>query len=315
MRARVLKSTGSWYGVQLPGGWHVSARLRGRFRSWDIQHTNPIAVGDWVEVAFSEEDDTMLITSLEPRENYIVRRSVKRSKQVHILAANLDQALLLVTPRRPLTHPEFIDRFLVTAKAYGIPAALLFNKIDLCADDSAYAADLKALKGVYEGIYRCVEVSVQRGIGLNAVRELLRDKVSLVAGHSGVGKSSLINALEPGLGLRIQALSEQHQQGQHTTTFSEMHPLHFGAYVVDTPGIKGFGLVDVNREETADYFPEFFARKGACKFYNCLHLEEPGCAVREALDRAEIAPSRYRSYLSLIREEEDGGNRKTKRAD
>lgn len=304
MEALVLKSTGSWYEVQLPDARRLPARLRGRFRSSDIKHTNPLAVGDWVEVTLNEEEDTALITALRPRKNYIVRKSVKLSKQTHILAANLDQALLVVTLQHPLTHPEFIDRFLVTAEAYGVPAILVFNKLDLYVEDPARLADLRALKGIYERIgYPCLEVSAKSGAQLSLVEDKLKGKVSLVAGHSGAGKSSLINALEPELNLKVKALSEQHRQGQHTTTFAEMHPLGFGGYVVDTPGIKGFGVVDMAKGEMGDYFPEFFALKSNCRFYNCLHQQEPGCAVKRALKQAAIAPSRYRSYLSLMSEE------------
>ncbi len=293
----VMKSTGSWYDVRSQDGKTVKCKIRGKIRLKGLRTTNPVAVGDKVRFEMQDEE-TGVITGIEPRMNYIVRRSVNLSRAAHILAANIDQALLLVTLKEPLTLPAFVDRFLVTAEAYHIPAVLIFNKIDIYSE-----AELDTLRGfasVYWDVgYRCLEVSAETGEGLETVRKLLANKVSLLSGHSGVGKSTLANAVDSGLKLRTAALSESFRMGQHTTTFAEMHPLSFGGYVIDTPGIKGFGLVDFEKTEIAERFPEMRALMSGCKSHNCVHVDEPQCAVKEAVEDGRIAWTRYDSYLKL----------------
>ena len=283
-----------------------SCRIKGKFRLEGIKSTNPVAVGDHVEFDIETKGDETVgvITAIADRRNYIVRRSVKLSKQTHIIASNIDLAFLLVTVNNPITFPAFIDRFLVTAEAYDIQAVLIFNKIDTYKEEEMY--ELEALKALYEDIgYTCLKISAKQGDGVEQVRELMKGKVSMFSGHSGVGKSTLINTLEPGLELRTSEISVQHQQGQHTTTFAEMFDLSFGARIIDTPGIRGFGVVEMDKEEIGDYFPEFFRLKEQCKFNNCLHLEEPKCAVKAALEADELSWSRYRSYLQLLEGEDD----------
>ena len=283
-----------------------SCRIKGKFRLEGIKSTNPVAVGDHVEFDIETKGDETVgvITAIADRRNYIVRRSVKLSKQTHIIASNIDLAFLLVTVNNPITFPAFIDRFLVTAEAYDIKAVLIFNKIDTYNEEEMY--ELEALKALYEDIgYTCLKISAKQGDGVEQVRELMKGKVSMFSGHSGVGKSTLINTLEPGLELRTSEISVQHQQGQHTTTFAEMFDLSFGARIIDTPGIRGFGVVEMEKEEIGDYFPEFFRLKEQCKFNNCLHLEEPKCAVKAALEADELSWSRYRSYLQLLEGEDD----------
>lgn len=272
-----------------------------------MRTTNPVAVGD--RVVFDTEGDTAVITDIEPRTNYIVRKSVNLSRAAHILAANLDQALLVVTLKQPETMPAFIDRYLVTAEAYHIPAVLVFNKIDLYAD--AERDSFREFADIYRDIgYRCIETSVVTEQGLSELKDCLKDQVSLLSGHSGVGKSTLINAVDSKLQLKTTSISEAHQTGQHTTTFAEMHPLTFGGYVIDTPGIKGFGLVDFERNEIAERFPEMRALLHQCKFNNCVHVDEPHCAVKDAVEEGEIAWSRYESYLKLYFNEDDESYRK-----
>ncbi len=250
-------------------------------------------------------DETVgIISAIQDRKNYIVRKSVKLSKQTHIIAANLDQVFLLITLNNPPTFTSFIDRFLVTAEAYDIPVVLLFNKMDVYTDEERF--EVAWLMNLYTKIgYTCLQIEAKQGTNVDKVRELMLSKTSMFAGHSGVGKSTLVNALEPGLQLKTAEISEQHMQGQHTTTFAEMYDLSFDARIIDTPGIKGFGIVDMEKEEIGDYFPEFFALKSECKFNNCLHLDEPKCAIKEALERDGIAASRYRSYVQMITGEED----------
>lgn len=301
MRGTVYKSTGSWYIVKGEDGNFYNCRIKGRFRIGGIRSTNPVSVGDHVQLKIEKKGDETIgvIDHIEPRDNYIIRRSVNLSKQTHIIASNIDVAFLLVTLNNPTTFTTFIDRFLVTAEAYHIKAVLLFNKIDSYDEDEL--AEIKYLAALYREIgYTCIGISALTGKNIDKVKELMKDKVSVFSGHSGTGKTTLINALEPGLDLRTAEISEQHLQGQHTTTFAEMFDLSFGARIIDTPGIRGFGVVEMEKEELGDYFPEFFARKSECRFHNCLHLEEPQCAVKEALDNEEIAWSRYRSYLQIL---------------
>ena len=306
MNGTVYKSTGSWYTVKSSEGVFYECRIKGKFRTQGIKSTNPVAVGDMVEFELETiGDETVgIISAIQDRKNYIVRKSVKLSKQTHIIAANLDQVFLLVTLNNPPTFTSFIDRFLVTAEAYDIPVVLLFNKMDVYTDEERF--EVAWLMDLYTKIgYTCLQIEAKQGKNVDKVRELMLGKTSMFAGHSGVGKSTLVNALEPGLQLKTAEISEQHMQGQHTTTFAEMYDLSFDARIIDTPGIKGFGIVDMEKEEIGDYFPEFFALKSECKFNNCLHLDEPKCAIKEALERDAIAASRYRSYVQMITGEED----------
>lgn len=307
MTGTVYKSTGSWYQVKSDEGRFYQCRIKGKFRIKGIKSTNPVAVGDRVEFKMentSEGDENGVITGIKDRENYIIRKSVNLSKQTHIIASNIDQAFLLITLNNPPTFTTFIDRFLVTAEAYRIKAVLLFNKVDTYGDDEL--TEVKYLAAIYREIgYECIGISAKNGKNVEQVQELMKGKTSMISGHSGTGKSTLINAIEPSLGLKTTEISEQHRQGQHTTTFAEMFDLSLGAQIIDTPGIKGFGVVDIEKEELGDYFPEFFARKHECKFHNCLHLEEPKCAVKDALEAGEIPWSRYKSYLQILKGEED----------
>lgn len=306
MTGIVYKSTGSWYTVKTDLGTTYLCRIKGKFRLKDIKSTNPIAVGDVVDFELETKNDeiTGVIEYIHDRKNYIVRKSVNLSKQTHIIAANLDQVFLLITIDNPPTFTSFIDRFLVTAKAYSVKTILLFNKIDSYTGD--VLDEVKFLAHVYRKIgYECIGISAKTGKNIDKVKALMEGKVSMFAGHSGVGKSTLVNAIEPELDLKTKTISTQHMQGQHTTTFAEMFDLSFRAKIIDTPGIKGFGVVDMDREEIGDYFPEFFALKQDCKFNNCMHLDEPKCAVKEALDNDEIAYSRYRSYVQILEGEEE----------
>jgi ribosome biogenesis GTPase len=301
MTGLVYKSTGSWYTVKTDLGAIYQCRIKGKFRMKDIKSTNPIAVGDIVDFELETKNDetTGIIDAIHDRKNYIVRKSVKLSKQTHIIASNIYQVFLLITIDNPHTFTSFIDRFLVTAEAYSIKTILLFNKIDAYSED--ILNEVKYLAHVYRKIgYECIGISAKTGKNIDKVKTLMKDKVSMFAGHSGVGKSTLINTLEPDLDLKTKEISTQHMQGQHTTTFAEMFDLSFGAKIIDTPGIKGFGVVDMDKEEISDYFPEFFKLKQDCKFNNCLHVDEPNCAVKEALERDEIAFSRYRSYVQIL---------------
>lgn len=306
MQGTVYKSTGSWYTVKGGDGRFYECRIKGKFRISGIKSTNPIAVGD--KVSFEREeigDETLAtITGIEDRKNYIIRKSVNLSKQTHIIAANLDQVFLMVTLNNPVTFTSFIDRFLVTAEAYGIPAILLFNKIDTYSPEEL--GEIKYLAELYRNIgYTCLGISAVRGDNVDKVKEMMQDRTSMFSGHSGVGKTTLINSIEPNLELRTAKISQQHAQGQHTTTFAEMFDLSNGSRIIDTPGIKGFGIVDMGKEEIGDYFPEFFKLKENCKFNNCLHLDEPQCAVKEALEQDSIAWSRYKSYVQIMTGEEE----------
>jgi ribosome biogenesis GTPase len=298
MQGLITKSTGSWYQVQTPGGEVYDCRIKGKFRIKGITTTNPLAVGDIVDFELEPDQNTGVITNLHQRKNYIIRKSINLSKQGQIIAANLDQALLVVTLASPRTSLGFIDRFLVTAEAYDIPAKLVFNKLDLFSDEGLEI--LADYQSVYENIgYPCYNVSAIEGTNLNQVKELLKDKVTLFSGHSGVGKSSLINALLPELELRTSEVSEWSDKGTHTTTFAEMFELPEGGFIIDTPGIRELGVIDIEKHELGRYFPEMRSRMEHCRFNNCRHINEPGCAVLAALENGEIEPSRYESYLSI----------------
>ena len=298
-KAIVVKSTGSWYIVRLEDGRSVECRIRGKFRMEGIRTTNPVAVGDVVQV--EENQDGYVITAIDKRKNYIIRKSTNLSKESHILASNVDQALLIVTVNHPVTSTVFIDRFLASAEAYNIPVVLLFNKSDLYDEEDR--ALYGGLSAIYEKIgYPCYEVSALTGKNIPLVRQLLKDKITVLSGLSGVGKSSLINRLEPGLELKTAVISDAHDSGKHTTTFAEMFCLSGGGYLIDTPGIRSFGTVDMKKEEISHFFPEIFAKASECRFYNCTHTHEPGCAVIEAVGQDEISESRYASYLSMLEE-------------
>ncbi len=298
MQGLIIKSTGSWYQVQTPEGDRYDCRIKGKFRIKGITTTNPIAVGDEVDFEMEPDQDTGVITHLHPRKNYIIRKSVNLSKQGQIIAANLDQALLIVTLASPRTSLGFIDRFLVTAEAYDIPATLIFNKLDLFSEEGLkILADYEA---IYENIgYPCYNVSALKGTNVDKVKEFITGKVTLFSGHSGVGKSSLINALLPELDLRTTEVSEWSDKGMHTTTFAEMFELPQGGFIIDTPGIRELGIIDIEKHELGRYFPEMRSRMQDCRFNNCRHINEPGCAVLEALENEEIELSRYESYLSI----------------
>lgn len=311
MTGTVYKSTGSWYTVKAEDGRWFECRIKGKFRIKGIKSTNPVAVGDVVDFDLDTKSDveTGVITNIHPRENYIVRKSVNLSKQTHIIASNVDTVFLLVTLNNPPTFTAFIDRFLVTAEAYHIKAVLLFNKIDTYNEEEIL--EIRYLAAIYREIgYECVGISAVTGKNVDTVKEMMEGKTCMFTGHSGVGKSTLVNAIEPTLYLKTKQISVQHSQGQHTTTFAEMFDLGFDARIIDTPGIKGFGIVDMEREEIGDYFPEFFALKSECKFNNCLHLEEPKCAVKAALDNDEIPWSRYKSYTQMLAGDDDQHYRK-----
>jgi len=306
----VYKSTGSWYWVKSETSPEASGlhkcRIKGKFRIKGIKSTNPIAVGDEVDFELETigDEEVGIITKIHERRNYIVRKSVNLSKQTHIIASNIDQVFLLITINNPPTLTTFIDRFLVTAEAYSIKAVLVFNKIDTYEIEER--AEILYLRDIYEPIgYECIEVSSTEKTNIDRVKELMKGKVSMFSGHSGVGKTTLVNAIESGLNLKTKEISEQHRQGQHTTTFAEMFDLSFGAKIIDTPGIKGFGVVDMSKEELGDYFPEFFALKQDCKFHNCIHVNEPQCAVKDALEEGTISWSRYKSYLQILEGEEE----------
>ena len=296
--ATVVRATGSWYDV-LHDGETVRCRIRGRLRLKGVRSTNPVVVGDEVACEADEGGD-YVIADILPRRNYVIRRASNLSKESHIIAANVDQALLMASLRSPETPTEFVDRFLVTCEAYKVPVTILLSKLDL--QDAEAVAEFRA---VYEGAgYRVLEVSVREGRGVEEVRELLAGRTTLVSGNSGVGKSTLIQAIDPSLDIRTGEISESHHKGRHTTTFSTMYPLAGGGAVIDTPGIKGFGLIDIDEAELWHYFPEMLRVAPACRFYNCTHTHEPGCAVTEAVKAGEIAWPRYESYLKIRDEDE-----------
>ena len=306
MKGVVYKSTGSWYTIKSFEGVFYECKIKGKFRIEGIKSTNPIAVGDHVEFEVETKGDETLgiINKIEPRVNYIIRKSVNLSKQTHIIAANVDVAFLLVTLNNPPTFTSFIDRFLVTAQAYQIKAVLLFNKMDSYNQEEIL--EINYLAALYTSIgYTCIYISAKTGKNIDKVKQMMLGKVSMFSGHSGVGKSTLVNILEPTLELKTSEISSQHMQGQHTTTFAEMYDLSFGAQIIDTPGIKGFGVVEVDKQELGNYFPEFFELKGHCKFNNCLHLQEPKCAIKQALENDTLSWSRYKSYLQILEGEQD----------
>ena len=303
MKGLVIKNTGSWYTVRTDDGRDVESKVKGNFRLKEIRSTNPVSVGDRVDIDINNEG-TAFITRIEDRKNYIIRRASNLSKQSHIIAANLDQAMLIVTVNYPITTTVFIDRFLATAEAYSVPVKLVFNKIDRYkGEDKEY---LDALINLYTTIgYPCSTLCAKTEEGLDALKAELKDKITLLSGHSGVGKSTIINKLVPGVNLRTGDISEYHNKGMHTTTFSEMIPLPEGGYLIDTPGIKGFGTIEMETAEISHYFPEILKFSEDCRFNNCSHRHEPGCAVLQALEDHYISESRYKSYLSILEDKEE----------
>lgn len=304
MKGLVIKNTGSWYQVKTDDGQTIECKIKGNFRLKGIRSTNPVAVGDRVQIAVNQEG-TAFIHEIEDRKNYIIRRSSNLSKQSHILAANLDQCMLVVTVNYPETSTTFIDRFLASAEAYRVPVKLIFNKTDAYNDDELHY--LEALINLYTQIgYPCFKVSAKEGIGVETIKEELAGKITLFSGHSGVGKSTLINVILPEMDLKTGEISAYHNKGMHTTTFSEMFPVGKDGYIIDTPGIKGFGTFDMEKEEIGHYFPEIFKVSADCKYGNCTHRHEPGCAVRQAIEEHFISESRYTSYLSMLEDKEEG---------
>lgn len=303
----VIRNTGSRYVVLTPDGREIQCAAKGNFRIKGLRTTNPVAVGDHVEIRLGATPGEAFITKVLPRANYIIRRASNLSKESHILAANIDQALLVVTLFHPVTSTTFIDRFLATAEAYGVHAVIVVNKTDLIAPDTDESEYLDAFSYLYRSIgYDVVGVSARTGEGIGQLRAILAGKITLLSGNSGVGKTTLINELIPGLDLRTGQISDIHGTGMHTTTFSEMFPLPSGGYVIDTPGVKGFGTIDMDQREISHYFPEIFAIGRQCRFGDCTHTGEPGCAVREALEQSHISQSRYASYLSIMEDASAG---------
>jgi len=301
MQALVIKSTGSWYLVKTDDGKLLKCRIKGKFRIQGIKSTNPIVVGD--RVIIKKENEDYLILKLNNRKNIVIRKSVNLAKQTHIIASNVDQVILMVTLKDPITTTGFIDRFLASAQAYKINVLIIFNKLDLYNND--LIDKHKRLDIIYRNIgYSCLSVSILND-NLDELRNAMKGKINVIAGHSGVGKTTLINKLQPTLELKTDEISESHNQGQHTTAFSELYQLDFGAEIIDTPGIKGFGLVKMNQSEIGDYFIEFFKLKSDCKYHNCIHKDEPNCAVKSALENGKIAKSRYINYLNILKEDEE----------
>ena len=303
MRGLVIRNTGSWYVVRTDDGRLVPSKVKGNFRLKGIRSTNPVAVGDYVQIAVNAEG-TAFITEIEDRRNYVIRKASNLSKQSHIIAANVDQVFLLATVAHPETSTIFIDRFLASAEAYRIPVVLVFNRTDCyTAEESRY---MEAVMRLYETVgYACHACSALKGEGMDGLRNRLKDKTTLFSGHSGVGKSTLLNALIPGLNVRTAEISAAHDTGTHTTTFSEMFDLPYGGCVIDTPGIKGFGTFDFEKEEVAHYFREIFRESAHCKYGNCTHTHEPGCAVRRAVEEHRISESRYASYLNMLEDQDE----------
>lgn len=304
MKGLVIKNTGSWYLVKTEDGRCVECKIKGNFRLKGIRSTNPVAVGDHVQIILNQEG-TAFISEIEDRRNYIIRRASNLSKQSHIIASNLDQCMLIVTVNYPETSTTFIDRFLATAEAYRIPIKIIFNKIDAYNEDDLHYLD--SLIRLYTTIgYPCLKVSATQGTGIDLLKAELSGRVTLLSGHSGVGKSTLINAILPDAAARTGEISAAHNKGMHTTTFSEMFSLEGGGYLIDTPGIKGFGTFDMEEEEIGHYFPEIFKTSAECRYGNCTHRHEPGCAVRRAVEEHYISESRYQSYLSMLEDKEEG---------
>ena len=304
MKGLVIKNTGSWYTVRTDDGRDVESKVKGNFRLKEIRSTNPVSVGDRVDIDINNEG-TAFITHIEDRKNYIIRRASNLSKQSHIIAANLDQAMLIVTVNYPITTTVFIDRFLATAEAYRVPVKMVFNKIDRYKGEEKEYLD--GMINLYTTIgYPCSMLCAKTGEGLEELKAEMKDKITLLSGHSGVGKSTIINKLVPGVNLRTGDISEYHNKGMHTTTFSEMIPLPEGGYLIDTPGIKGFGTIEMETAEISHYFPEIFKFSADCKFSDCSHRHEPGCAVLKALEENYISESRYKSYLSILEDKEEG---------
>ncbi len=302
MRGLVIKSTGNLCLVKTGKGETIPCTIRGKLRLSGSKSTSPVVVGDWVTIDLNGGQGN--IVSIEERRNYIVRRSVNLSKQTHVIASNIDQALLIVTLTSPRTSTEFIDRYLCTAEAYRIPVVLIFNKADLYSPE--LLTSLEEMEHIYNKIgYRCMRTSVKTGEGIKEVTKILKNKVSLISGNSGVGKSSFINLIEPGYHLKVAEISDYHLKGKHTTTFSEMLALSSGGYVIDTPGIKGFGLINIGNEELFHFFPEMFRLTHKCQYYNCTHIHEPNCAVKLGVESGEIAESRYLSYLNILMDENE----------
>lgn len=304
VRGLVIRNTGSWYQVKTDDGRTIDCKIKGNFRLKDIKSTNPVAVGDYVRILINQEG-TAFITEIEDRKNYIVRRSSNLSKQSHILAANLDQCMLVVTVNYPETSTIFIDRFLASAEAYRVPVKIIFNKVDAYDEDELRYMD--ALIHLYTQIgYPCFKISALKQEGIDAIKEELKGRVTLFSGHSGVGKSTLINLILPDANIKTSEISAYHNKGMHTTTFSEMYPVPGDGYIIDTPGIKGFGVFDMQEEEISHYFPEIFKVSANCRYNNCTHRQEPGCAVREAVEQHYISESRYTSYLNMLEDKEEG---------
>lgn len=301
----VIKSTGSWYTVKSEDNELVNCKIKGNFRLKGIKSTNPVAVGDQVEFLVSKEENEYigLINNIIARKNYIIRKSTNLSKQSHIIASNIDQAFLVVTINFPITTTTFIDRFLASAEAYRIPCTLVFNKIDRYSEEQITL--MESLISIYSEIgYRCHKMSAKKNIGVDELKDMMKNKSNVFSGHSGVGKSTIINTIQPGLNLKTREISDSHFSGVHTTTYSEMFELDFGGYIIDTPGIKGFGMLEMQKIEISHYFPEMFQLLDDCQYYNCSHSHEPGCAVKIAVSEGRIAESRYISYLGLLNEDE-----------
>ena len=308
LQGLVVKSTGSWYEIETAEGKRLQARLKGKFRTAGIKSTNPIAVGD--RVHFHMEGEEAMIEKIEGRKNYIMRKSINLSKQTQIIAANIDQVFLLITLESPVTTMAFVDRFLVAAESFRIPVVLVYNKMDLIKQQSQEEV-LQLWWDTYaKTIYPQLKISVKEQQGLEQIKDAMKGKTSMFSGHSGVGKSSLINVIDPNLRLMVNEISTYHQSGKHTTTFAELFNLPFGGNIIDTPGIKGFGNVEMEKEEIAHYFPEMRQRMQACKYNNCVHINEPNCAVKEAVVNEEIALSRYENYLSIFEEDKEEQFRK-----
>ncbi len=307
----IIKSTGSHYLVKDKNNNKFECKIKGKFRIKGIRSTNPVAVGDIVDFIMPENEKLGSITNIHDRKNYIIRKSINLSKRSHIIAANIDAAFLIVTLTSPKTSTEFIDRYLVSAQAYRIPVNIVFNKIDIY--DNETKKKLKELKQLYEKIgYNCIETSATKKINIQTIKDLLKNKINVVSGHSGVGKSTLINAIDPKLQLKTSNISDTHNTGKHTTTLTEMFEINNGGYIIDTPGIKGFGIIDMDKEEIYHFFPEIFKLSKNCQYYNCTHIHEPNCAVKKAVENGEISLSRYKSYLSIMLEDE---NNKYRQAD